>query len=339
MLSMLQAAAIGLEPDGRNAHLIPYKNQCTLQLDYKGIVQLVRRSGDVADIHADMVFENDQFSYCFGTGSHLKHTYALGKPRGKPIAVYSYCRLKDGTDSFDVMSIEEVDAIRDNRSQGYRSAKQYGKSHPWDTDYPEMAKKTVFKRHSKWLPVSAELAEQLAKEDEVDDPERVTLDVGQAAAEAAEAAASRPKLPLKKKGVAAMDGSAAKPVEPAAPPQTVAKEEPAASEAATPPVVESTPTSEAKTPTTSGLPPATHELTAFRDVTAKKTDGNTCTLVACDLCDVNNKKLTAYWEGTRDVLPELGWVAVAIEHRPHSTKPGVTVPYILKIEAAATPEI
>ena len=33
MLAMLQSAALGLEPNGRDAHLIPYGNQCQFQLD------------------------------------------------------------------------------------------------------------------------------------------------------------------------------------------------------------------------------------------------------------------------------------------------------------------
>ena len=58
---LLDLSAMGLEPDGRHAHLIPYENrklgivECTLIVDYKGLVALVRRSGEVAKIHADVV--------------------------------------------------------------------------------------------------------------------------------------------------------------------------------------------------------------------------------------------------------------------------------------------
>ena len=47
------------------------------------------------------------------------------------------------------MSKKEVDDIR-KRSRA-------GQSGPWVTDYEEMAKKTVFKRLSKWLPVTPDL--------------------------------------------------------------------------------------------------------------------------------------------------------------------------------------
>lgn len=151
-------SAVGLEPDGRRAHLIPYKDKCTLILDYKGIVELVRRSGDVSDLHADVICENDEFSYVFGTGSHLKHKIDLRKPRGAVIGAYSYVRLKDGSDSFEVLQKDEIEAVR-KRSMA-------GNSGPWVSDWNEMAKKTAFRRHSKWLPLSPELRDALEKEDE-----------------------------------------------------------------------------------------------------------------------------------------------------------------------------
>ena len=41
------------------AHLIPYGNEVTLILDYKGLLELVRRSGDVVSIRSELVCEND----------------------------------------------------------------------------------------------------------------------------------------------------------------------------------------------------------------------------------------------------------------------------------------
>jgi len=155
---LLDCSQLGIEPDGRNAHLIPYGDKCTLIIDYKGLVALARRSGEIADIHADVVFENDDFTYSFGTDSRLLHKPAL-KSKGEPIAAYSYVRLKDGSSSYEVMNIDEIDAIR-KRSRA-------GNSGPWVTDWNEMAKKTVFRRHSKWLPVSSEFQEAIDKDYDV----------------------------------------------------------------------------------------------------------------------------------------------------------------------------
>lgn len=154
---LLDLSALGLEPDGRRAHLIPYGNKCQLIIDYKGIVDLVRRSGEVAYIHADIVCENDEFDYAFGTGAFLKHKPNLQK-RGKSKCVYSYVRLKDGSEDFDVMSMEDVENVR--------KKSRSGNSGPWVDHFNEMAKKTVFRRHSKWLPLSSELREKIEQDDE-----------------------------------------------------------------------------------------------------------------------------------------------------------------------------
>ena len=50
--AMLSLSQWGLEPDGRHAHLIPYKRTCQLIIDYKGYVQLCYRSGMVKSIIA-----------------------------------------------------------------------------------------------------------------------------------------------------------------------------------------------------------------------------------------------------------------------------------------------
>ena len=52
---LMDLSAMGLEPDGRRAHPSPAKGQCTLIIDYKGLVELIRRSGDVVSIRAETV--------------------------------------------------------------------------------------------------------------------------------------------------------------------------------------------------------------------------------------------------------------------------------------------
>lgn len=52
-LALIMASETGLEPNGRDAHLIPYWNkkiqayEAQFQPDYKGLVQLAYRSGQV----------------------------------------------------------------------------------------------------------------------------------------------------------------------------------------------------------------------------------------------------------------------------------------------------
>jgi recombination protein RecT len=165
--SLMTCSELGIAPDGRRAHLIPYGTTCQLIVDYKGLVELVRRSGEVADIHADVVCENDSFSFSFGSGSHLRHIPELGN-RGKVIAAYSFCRLKDGSESFEVLSIDEIEKVR--------KGSKAGNTGPWRDHWNEMAKKTAFRRHSKWLPLSPEVADNLYRDD--DTPASIQATVG-----------------------------------------------------------------------------------------------------------------------------------------------------------------
>lgn len=166
---LMQCSQYGLEPDGRHAHLIPYGDQCQLIIDYKGLVALVRRSGEVKDVYADVVCENDDFDFQKGKDRYLRHKYNIRKPRGEAICAYSYVVPKDAEDSFEIMTVDEINAIKD-RSRA-------GKSGPWITDWSEMAKKTVFRRHSKWLPFSSELQEAIAADDDAFEANRTSLTV------------------------------------------------------------------------------------------------------------------------------------------------------------------
>ena len=155
--AMLDLSAWGLEPDGRRAHLIPYGSECQLIIDYKGLVELAMRSGQIATIHADVVCENDDFD--FNLGKITRHRIEFRMERGEVYAAYCIVRFKDGAEKCEVMSRIEIEAIR-KRSKA-------GKSGPWVTDWNEMAKKTVFRRCSKWLPLNAEIRDAFDRDDDV----------------------------------------------------------------------------------------------------------------------------------------------------------------------------
>ena len=154
--SLMQLAQFGLNPDGRNAHLIPYGTTCTLVIDYKGLVTLALRCPKVSKVEAFEVREKDHFRLVNGEVDHV-----VDNPwgdRGEVVGYYAVCQFSDGVKKYETMSKPDVDAVR-KRSRASNNG-------PWVTDYSEMAKKTVFKRLSKWLPVTPELQEAIAKDDE-----------------------------------------------------------------------------------------------------------------------------------------------------------------------------
>jgi recombination protein RecT len=166
---MLDLSAMGLEPDGRRAHLVPFRNnkrnciEVQLMIDYKGLVELVYRSGCVANIHADVVRDGDLFVYDLGDVQHhvphfLRRDADKPKDAGKVYAAYCRATLKDGTNKTEVLSLDEIEGIR-KRSRA-------GQSGPWVTDWNEMAKKTAFRRVSKWLVLSPEIRDVVERDDD-----------------------------------------------------------------------------------------------------------------------------------------------------------------------------
>lgn len=154
--AFMSCGQLGIEPDGRRAHLIPYGTTCQLIIDYKGLVELALRSGLVSKIHADIVCEKDVFEY--DLGEIRAHKVDWKSERGPMYAAYALVQMKDGATACAVMSKREIDGIR-KRSRA-------GSSGPWVSDYDEMAKKTAFRRLSKWIPLSPELRTAIEVNDE-----------------------------------------------------------------------------------------------------------------------------------------------------------------------------
>ena len=159
----MKAAQDGLLPDGRDGAIVEYKNQAQWMPMIGGIRKKVRNSGEITtwDVHA--VYENDEFDFELGDDPFIRHKPKLGD-RGEIIAVYSVAKLKGGEISRDVMGIDEVEKIR---------AISRSKNGPWanPTFYPEMAKKTVARRHSKVLPMSTDLDDLIRRDDALYDLE------------------------------------------------------------------------------------------------------------------------------------------------------------------------
>lgn len=171
LLSVMQAAAMGLECDGRQAHLIPRWNgkkncfEAQFQSDYKGLVGLVRKNPSVSDVYAVNVFSADMFVIKQGLHRDLIHEEApVTEDRGKFLGSYAVVQFKDGSASWEWMRASDIYAIRD-RSDGWKAHVEKGFSTPWKTDEGEMAKKTVLKRLLKLADLSSDLRDRLDADD------------------------------------------------------------------------------------------------------------------------------------------------------------------------------
>ena len=108
---------------------------------------------------AQVVYENDEFEYSFGLEPKLVHRPAM-EDRGNPKYVYAMFRTKDGGYGYEVMSIADVRA----HAQRYSKSFQNG---PWQTNFEEMAKKTVLKRVLKYAPLKSEFMRAVAQDEVV----------------------------------------------------------------------------------------------------------------------------------------------------------------------------
>lgn len=172
LMALVSCSELGLEPNSPlgHAYLIPYGRECTLVIGYKGLLSLMRRSGELASIENQVVYDGDVFEVHFGDDAKIVHKPNLGGKRGeKVIAAYVIARLKDGSVQREVMAIDEIEAIR-RRSKA-------GNSGPWKTDYAEMCRKTVLRRAAKRLPMSTELARAVEIEEQEESRNVGTIDV------------------------------------------------------------------------------------------------------------------------------------------------------------------
>lgn len=163
----MKSAQDGLLPDGREAAIVTYRNKQGQNIaNYLpmvgGILKKVRNSGELSSITSQIVYENDEFEFFVDEdGEHLKHKPIMFGDRGKPIGVYALAKTKDGGIYMEVMSMGEINAIK-NASRG--------KNGPWSGDFEhEMWRKSAIKRLSKRLPMSTDIEMTIRADDELYD--------------------------------------------------------------------------------------------------------------------------------------------------------------------------
>lgn len=170
----MRAAQDGLLPDGREGAIVPFGDEddggkkqsdtCSWMPMILGIRKKARNSGEISDWYAEVVHEGDEFDFQLGDEPRLYHKPSLMGGRTRKItAAYSICVFKDGTRSREVMTIAEIEDVR----QRYSRAKKG----PWSDPvaYPEMCRKTVARLHSKSLPMSTDLDTLIRRDDELYD--------------------------------------------------------------------------------------------------------------------------------------------------------------------------
>lgn len=159
MSGIMQAAQLGLEPGVLgHCYLVPYGNEAQFIIGYKGMIDLMWRSGMYQTLYVQEICERDEYEIEYGSNPKLFHKPARSD-RGKPIYYYLFAEYKNGGKFWHVMSIEEIEE--------HRARSRAANNGPWKTDYVAMCKKTVVRSASRWMPMSIELQRQIATDGSV----------------------------------------------------------------------------------------------------------------------------------------------------------------------------
>jgi recombination protein RecT len=162
-MAILRAAAAGLEVDGWDGHLVPFKDKGRLKAqfiaDYKGLCKLAYQSELVLEIHAEVVCEGDTFEWEKGTDTFLRWK-PTDLERGRMTHVWAGARIRGGGFPFVVLTRADV-----MRHKAASTAKDSPYS-PWNKaeTEPAMWRKTALRELCKLLPRSTQLAALLKTE-------------------------------------------------------------------------------------------------------------------------------------------------------------------------------
>ena len=140
-----------LDPNLGFAAVVPFGNQASFQIMYKGLIQLAMRSGQYQTINVTEVYEGEMTGENRVTG---EYTFDFsGKKSDKIVGYIAYFRLVNGFEKMEYWPVEKIEKHARRFSQTYK--KGYGQ---WKDDFEAMARKTVLKALlSKWGILSVEM--------------------------------------------------------------------------------------------------------------------------------------------------------------------------------------
>lgn len=153
--SIMTAAQLGLEPGiNGQGYLIPYKNTCTFVPGWKGLVDLVARSGR-ATVWTGAVRDGDEFEYQLGDAPFCRHKPGDSEDDAPFTHVYAIGRVRDAS-----MAVIEV-WTRGRVEKHLKRYNKVGNGHyakANENNFEMYARKVALLQVLKYMPASIELA-------------------------------------------------------------------------------------------------------------------------------------------------------------------------------------
>lgn len=151
---LLKGAYLGLDFLNRECYLIPYGNSVQFQTDYKGEVKFTKKYSirKIKDIYAKVVRDGDEFVEEIVDGKPSIDFKPLPFNDGDIIGAFAVVLYQDGGMAYEVMSVKDINAVRNNYSKASQSK-------AWKNSFDEMCKKTVLRRLCKHIETDFESIE------------------------------------------------------------------------------------------------------------------------------------------------------------------------------------
>lgn len=155
-----------------------YGGKLTYTPSYKGLRKMAIQKSvrPIKDITTKLIYEGDTLDEEFVNGEAHLHYVSNFMKRGKWIGVFSICTFEDGSEVYEIMNMEEIEAIK----------KKSKNSGAWSSFPGEMAKKSCCRRLCKQITMDfndKEQADSFSGADEmIDDPkEQAAKDIEEGA--------------------------------------------------------------------------------------------------------------------------------------------------------------
>jgi hypothetical protein len=131
-----------------------------LNVDYKGLVDCIRRNPDISIVTGNVVHEKDVFIYREGSDRAFLHEPQFIEG-DKVKGAYCFVKFRNSDDwQATYMPKWEIEGIRRRSASPDKG--------PWVTDYDQMAIKTAIRRQSKVLPLTEDARLAVTSDDFID---------------------------------------------------------------------------------------------------------------------------------------------------------------------------
>lgn len=171
MNAAVNAAVLNLSinPSIGHAYIVPFKGEATLQIGYKGMIQLAIRSGLFKTIDVCRVYADDKNEDVL---NRLDSLIPDDREDEEAVAYCARFELVNGYSGKEVMSVKKIREHAEKFSQTYKSEQakkakgEYAADSVWSSNFEAMAMKTVLKRLlSRKAPLSIDMQNAISADE------------------------------------------------------------------------------------------------------------------------------------------------------------------------------